>query len=773
MTPPQLPRESVSPWQQSRWVPSALTVVIVCGSILPASAFGSELTASPVSTVAEIGSDDLVPSGAPGTPQEAASKSDRPGNPPHPDLLPRTSTAAEMHIRLDSVSPSVAAPGSPVEVRVTISNESKTEATDTKLKVRIGHPAGSRAELDNEQRPASLPQVMPDLPVMTLPAGASTSIPVTIPAAKIPLSKPFGVLPLMVEVARGRQSSTLTTFLPFMQVKEFEPLSLAVAVPVTPDANPQLNSADSAVQENAWAQSTGSGSRVDRILSGTANSQVTYAVDPSLLGSNTPATSTASPSPSSSAPSVNAQNDGKDAQGGAAAELPLPHSPSRSALTARLATAAKNHPVWELPQDDPDFAQIMRSESPLPLLERLARSDNQLARRLSPASLKKVVWPQTSLTSSERRQLASAYGKSKPDALILPLSETQDPGTTSDASRRFGDGTKVVGYDEKLSRILANSSTSSSAGLIQRFLAETMAILQESPGRARRVLAVAPRNFDPDSGTLANLMKTVSGTPWVRPVDSTSLITAAGEPDAATANSSADAKSAAGVPSDPLKVGSSPLNRQQLSEVQDDLRRLEGLAAVLPPGAAGPAVAHKVNLSLLSTRWRGAVDAWREAKRVTGDRVNQLIGGVSVAPTQVNFFAESGTLQVTVVNTLDSEVREVRLRLVPQGRSPRLRVPREPYLLTIAARSRAVVKVPAEAVAAGPAVVSAEVSSPSGTRLGAQDTTLTIQVQPTNGWLILALGGAAGAVFLVGLLRTIRRNRPRLSAEDLKEIDIE
>ncbi|GAB79052.1 hypothetical protein SAMN05421595_2912 [Austwickia chelonae] len=773
MTSQQLSRLSVSRWPQRRWLPSALTVVIVCGSLAPASAFGSISSSVTVSTVSGVGMDDPLPSEVPGTPGDAASRSDRPGNPPHPDLLPRTNTAAEMHIRLDSVSPSVVAPGSPVEVRVTISNESKSEAADAKLKVRIGRPAGSRSELDNEQRPSALSQVLPDLPIMTLPAGASTSIPITIPAAKIPLSKPFGVLPLMVEVTRGRQSSTLTTFLPFMQVKEFEPLSLAVTVPVTPDANPQLNSADLAVQENAWAQSTGSGSRVDRILSGTANSQVTYAVDPALLGTNTPVTSTPSPTSPAATPSVNAQNGSKDAPGTPPPELPLPHSPSRAALTSRLATAAKNHPVWELPQDDPDLAQVMRSESPPPLLERLVRSDGQLGRRLSPSSLKKVVWPQTSLTSSERRQVAGAHGKAAPDALVLPLSETQEPGTTGDASRRFGDGTKVVAYDEKLSRILANSSTSSSAGLVQRFLAETMAILQESPGRARRVLAVAPRNFDPDSGTLATLMKTISGTPWVRPVDSTSLIAAAGEPDAATAVSSADAKSATGVPGDPLQVGASPLNRQQLSEVRDDLRRLEGLAAVLPAGAPSPAIVHKVNLSLLSTRWRGSLDAWREAKRVTGERVNHLIGGVSVAPTQVNFFAESGTLQVTVVNTLDSEVREVRLRLVPQGRSPRLRVPREPYLLTIAARSRAVVKVPAEAIAAGPAVVSAEVSSPSGTRLGAQDTTLTIQVQPTNGWLILALGGAAGAVFLVGLLRTIRRNRPRLSAEDLKEIDIE
>ena len=147
--------------------------------------------------------------------------------------------------------------------------------------------------------------------------------------------------------------------------------------------------------------------------------------------------------------------------------------------------------------------------------------------------------------------------------------------------------------------------------------------------------------------------------------------------------------------------------------------------------------------------------------------------GVSVVDKQVNFFAESGIIQVTVVNNLDVDVHDVELRLVPQGRMPRLRLPSTPYVLSIAARSRTTVKVPVEALAAGPTVVSAQVVSPDGTRLGAQDATLTLEVQPSTGRLVIGIGGAAGVIFLVGLLRTIRRNRPRVSAEDLKEIDLE
>jgi len=48
-----------------------------------------------------------------------------------------------------------------------------------------------------------------------------------------------------------------------------------------------------------------------------------------------------------------------------------------------------------------------------------------------------------------------------------------------------------------------------------------------------------------------------------------------------------------------------------------------------------------------------------------------------------------------------------------------------------------------------------------------------VEVQPNTGRLVVGIGGAAAVVFLVGLFRTIRRNRPRVTAEDLKEIDLE
>ena len=134
--------------------------------------------------------------------------------------------------------------------------------------------------------------------------------------------------------------------------------------------------------------------------------------------------------------------------------------------------------------------------------------------------------------------------------------------------------------------------------------------------------------------------------------------------------------------------------------------------------------------------------------------------------------SEEVTRTVTVVNRLDVDVRNVRVVFEPEGRPPRLRVVAEPAPLTIRAGSRTTVRVQVEAIAAGVVPVSTHLATPANTRLGS-DATVRVRVQPTNGWLMLGLGGLAGVVFIAGLFRALRVGRPRVPTEDLKEIDHE
>lgn len=691
---------------------------------------------------------------------------------PYPELLPRTTGDAPLVLALTRITPTIATPGSPVTVEVTVTNTG-LDAARPSLHARVGEPLVNRADLDAPLDVARTTVVSDAPPPPTLAPGASAALRLTIAPERLRTDAPYGVLPLLVRAQDGERSAVTRTYLPYLQRKEYEPLSLAIAMPVTGGPDPALTAPDAAAAEAAWARATAPGARLDRLLTGAAGAAVTLAVDPTVLGPAAPGADptapTARPTASGTTPPTTPSRPSTTATPTRPAGAT---SPAREALTTRLATLARTHPLWALPTADPDLAELLGRDAAESLLARAVAPDDRVATALSPVSLRRVAWPAGALTPDQVRRLDTAYGEHWSGPLVLPLAASQEPGWTGDAARRFGDGPSVVAYDETLSRLLANTAGTPAGdgpGLTQRFLAETMTVLKEYPGRTRRLLIVAPRDIDPDPGTLAGLLGTAASTPWLRATSTEELVGAAQEPDAAAAVAPTDAGSRPA----PFPTGSSPLDAESIDDVEEDLARLDGLAPILPDGSATPGAARRATLALLATGWRGHVAAWGDARTAARRRVETLLTGVSVVDKQVNFFAESGIIQVTVVNNLDVDVHDVELRLVPQGRMPRLRLPSTPYVLSIAARSRTTVKVPVEALAAGPTVVSAQVVSPDGTRLGAQDATLTLEVQPSTGRLVIGIGGAAGVIFLVGLLRTIRRNRPRVSAEDLKEIDLE
>ncbi|MFM9587448.1 hypothetical protein, partial [Streptomyces caniscabiei] len=67
-------------------------------------------------------------------------------------------------------------------------------------------------------------------------------------------------------------------------IKEYEPLSVAIAVPLTLDADPDLVDGEGADYQAAWDKALGPGSRIDRILTATTDETVTWAIDPALVG---------------------------------------------------------------------------------------------------------------------------------------------------------------------------------------------------------------------------------------------------------------------------------------------------------------------------------------------------------------------------------------------------------------------------------------------------------------------------------------------------------
>jgi len=138
-------------------------------------------------------------------------------------------------------------------------------------------------------------------------------------------------------------------------------------------------------------------------------------------------------------------------------------------------------------------------------------------------------------------------------------------------------------------------------------------------------------------------------------------------------------------------------------------------------------------------------------------QVSTITGGVRINPTEVNFLAQEGLIQITVVNELPVTVQDLQLELEPGN--ARLRIIEAPDAVTIGPMSRATVQFRAEAVAAGEVPVRATLSTPGGLTIGeAQD--VGVQVRPTGIWIYWLLGGLAGVILILGLTRALRRPAP-------------
>lgn len=682
---------------------------------------------------------------------------------------------AALSVHVERLDPVIAVPGTDVRLIARLTN---TGSDPTAGPVQVGVQLGAASDLRTRtqiRRFAADGELRRDTRVIaaastpgTMAPGATTQLQLTIPGESITPDRPFGAIPMRLRAqvqqpagASGEAVSTVrASFLPFQGRKEYQPLATSVIVPLTLDADPTLVTATGQDRANAWAQALEPGGRIDRVLAATSQHRVTYAVDPALL--DTPDYSHASPS---QAPTT--------ATGTSPTSSPsTPSTPTaQQALRTRLTQLATDDGIWALPRNDPDLSALVAADASPATLNRALGDASDVPELLGLPGAARVAWPvgrPLSTSASERvRQAFASGGAGGAAATIAPASAYDaDPDYSGSAVRRAADGTPVITFDDELSRLLATANDpEETTELTLQVLAETGALVAQAPGRHRSVVIAAGREFSPSPPVVQGVLTALAGTPWIQLTGTDGLLDAGNAHDT-VGSPLADV-------TDPTSAGPSPVTTAALTRIESQYGQVAGLSSVLSARSDSLVVPDEEALdSLLSSRWRAAPPVWTDLEELLRERVAALATGVSVVPSTINFFADSGVLQVTVVNRLDVDVRNVRVVFEPEGRPPRLRVVAEPAPLTIRAGSRTTVRVQVEAIAAGVVPVSTHLATPANTRLGS-DATVRVRVQPTNGWLMLGLGGLAGVVFIAGLFRALRVGRPRVPTEDLKEIDHE
>lgn len=642
------------------------------------------------------------------------------------------STARVPTVTLDTVSPAIASPGTTLTVRLRIRNTTSAPATPT-VDLRIGDRLETRADIAEHlatPRPTRTLATTTGTPIAPGRAGLVT---VTVPADRLSLPRPYGVLPATLSVSGVGATTELPTFVPYQVIKEYQPLRLAVSLPVTADPDPAVLSSDADLRETGWTTMLDPGSRLDRVVATARATGAGLIVDPSLVTDPTPARRT----DRSTGPTATATT-GSAASG----TTPDPRD------TFRRRVADSGSPVWLTPTGDPDLSALAETG----VMPRIPEAPTRLPGVTGRTT--RVGWPAAATDSRVR----DAVGATLPtDTLLMPESRADtEPDHTSSASRRDPAGHRVLVIDDRLSAHLTDVARIGPAAATQLALADSLALVDESPGRNRTALVVPDRGFSPTPGAVAQVIRTLSSAPWITRISPDALLDADVDPEPISD------------PEHPATAPASPVTAPELTRIEETARLAEGLRKAVGSDLIPP----DITPTLTSTRWRGHFPQWTEAHTDIRTELDTLAGGVQVVPSTINFFADKGALQITVVNNLDTEVHDVHLTTDVSGRSPRLRLQNTDHPLTIRPHSRTTVRVDAEAVAAGLVPVTAALRTADGTRFG-DDATVTVRVRPTNGWILLAGGGVVGGIFLLGLFRAIRAGERRVAAADLRGLDLD
>ena len=696
--------------------------------------------------------------------------------------------AGSVSLTLTSIKPAVAMPRSRITISGTVQNTGPIPIVAPVAQVLIGDRSlTSRGSVSDWAATRSAAHPVAEVarkPLgRSLAPGAAASFSVIVPETAISHRESFAVLPVSVDVLGATTGGTSEilgsqhTFLPSLSsVKAFEPLSIAWLVPLTLDPDAALHGIDGDARTAAWARAIGSDSRLDRVITGTDTAKVTWAVDPAILGPPQVAVDSSGQSPT---PSPSESPSTTPAPGGTASSDPV--TEATTTLANRLRSAAARHTLWSLPYADPDLAALLPLASGRAPLEALLNRPSVLETAVG-TTRSGIAWPVDGTLSAPREaQLRAAYSSSGLAAAVISAStRTVRSGYTDDASRKSSGGLPLLAYDQALSKTFAQTSdTATGAITTQLFLADSLAMLGERPGtRDRSVLVVASRSFAGDPGVLGSFFAAIATARWLTPTSTDQLLALAGaaapeQPGAGATikpRTATPSPSTASSPPDPLSPGASPLTRARLRNISQTTSAIAGIASIRDDAQLFRARWTDAEQQLLSSRWRGHKAESNDLDAATQAAISAVSNGVRVVPSSVNFFADRGVLQVTVVNDLTVPVHDVHLTLMPG--QPRLRVEKQPGPLRIGAKSRTNVRVSLTAVAAGLVPIEAVLTTPNGTSLG-RKAEVNVRVQPPSSWIYWAPGGVAGVILVLGIYRSLRRGSTRASRPGAQEISFD
>ncbi len=657
-------------------------------------------------------------------------------------------TDGSVDVSVVDISHPVARPGDEVTIKAKVTNTTDAPVTDAVADLTVNYEAltsrtdiaeWSTADLLDPVRGVPTQESLPDLA-----PGASANVSFTYdPEAQTLLG--FGARRLAVAVsdATGRLGIARTFLVYDADGAEREPMRLSVLAAVT---SPATDPADPSAAEIELAQRAADGQRLDGVLRVAENTNLSLAIDPDVMG----VASTSS-------------------------------DPALTEWSERMLAAAANTATYTLPDHDPDLAALahanVRTTGSRSFLHAPRTADWEVPATWS----SNLAWPADGIVpdietldlavAANRRNIVVGSGGLGYEGVgtVTGRTDVETPSGTARAVVTDTILTQAFLSATDLSSAETASSTESTAGAAavttntttaegtQRLLAETAAVVSQSPVDPPSLSIVAPRSWTPDAEGAVAILDALDASGWVTTTTLNTLLMQ-------------EAQEVPRIALPEHRASKAELGATEVTELErgrDAVVTFSSVAEEASFRVWRPGVARLVApLAVAHRSDPGVRDLFvRQALRSTNKLTQE---SVTVVPREdINFITDAGDIPVRVRNTLDVDAT---VTVVLRPDHPRLTVDAR-STETIPAGQEMDVQVPVRAIGSGDVEVTAQVLTPTGAKISDDSS---FQVRVRAGWEEVGTWIAAGLVallFLSGIWRTVRRGRSpyRATSKDVEE----
>ncbi|MCC9740461.1 DUF6049 family protein [Streptomyces sp. MNU89] len=663
-------------------------------------------------------------------------------------------------VSINSLTPVVPAEDDTITVTGRVSNDGKSAVDGARVGLRVGQtPLSSRGAIGIVAKRKGFSAAEDGRTVDgehtvklgELPAGASRKFSMTLPAEDLNLGD-AGVYQLGVALSgrtAGQYDQVLgieRTFLPWQPGEARKPTKIGYLWPLisTPHLTARTGSDQQQTpqfRDDSLAAELAPGGRLQQLVALGKDLPVTWVVDPDLLVSVEMMTKEYEIR----------EPDGSVTKGEGQAV-------ARQWMSDLLA-AVEGRELVTLPFADPDLASLAHrgtkvsgSISHLKTATDLAVKTGETIFGRKPRA--DFAWPVNGAVDTSVIDVATSAGARNVITRGDSLRGEDEPPYTTSAVRPIGGGTTALAADTRLSTAFQGDMTGAenSTLAVQEFLAHTLMVNREAPGRERS-LVVAPqrRPTAHQARAMAEALEGLRAGGWTQPQELRDAIQEKPDPRAATR--------VPGVRSYPEALRKQELPTRAFEDVQRTQNALNGFTVILSEPDRVITPFGNAILREMSTAWRGeprAAEAYRESVEDYLAGLTQEVKLIEKAQKKLTLSGRSGTIPVTVQNNLLQGVED--LKLVLRSSSPHRLDPGEPQSVEIGSGHSQTVKFDTTANANGLVWVEAQLYTEDGRPYGAP-MSFKVNVTEITSTVMLVIAGGVLLLVLAGIRMYTQRKR--------------